>query len=198
MRWRFRGVRSQALRQGRARASFPDREVHVRVHVCRGAASGERGRRGVPSFATQVVSDSRDSTSLMGALSPRAPQNRRAVGRERRRVHRGGSGRRIIGAGQCRQRHRRGVAGLAASVAGCRYCIFRTDFDVRRKSNRAYLPGDQPILESFNGASKLGGRAPGIECGKSGHVFAPPGYTPPGGRNFVLTMRRLACAKGSR
>jgi dTDP-4-dehydrorhamnose reductase len=84
-----------------------------------------------------------------------------------------------------------GVLASAASAAGCRLLHLSTDFVFDGKSNRAYLPGDQPSPLSVYGVSKLGGERQVLNDAGSGIVLRTAWVYAAAGRNFALTMLRL-------
>jgi dTDP-4-dehydrorhamnose reductase len=84
-----------------------------------------------------------------------------------------------------------GVLAAAASGVGCRLLHLSTDFVFDGKSNRAYLPGDQPNPLSVYGASKLGGERQVLNGAGAGIVLRTAWVYAAAGRNFVLTMLRL-------
>jgi dTDP-4-dehydrorhamnose reductase len=84
-----------------------------------------------------------------------------------------------------------GVLAAAASAAGCRLLHLSTDFVFDGKSNRAYLPADQPNPLSVYGVSKLGGERQVLNGAPSGIVLRTAWVYAAAGRNFVLTMLRL-------
>jgi dTDP-4-dehydrorhamnose reductase len=84
-----------------------------------------------------------------------------------------------------------GVLAAAASAAGCRLLHLSTDFVFDGKSNRAYLPDDQPNPLSVYGVSKLGGERRVLNDAGSGVVLRTAWVYAAAGRNFALTMLRL-------
>jgi dTDP-4-dehydrorhamnose reductase len=84
-----------------------------------------------------------------------------------------------------------GVLASAASAAGCRLLHLSTDFVFDGKSNRAYLPDDQPSPLSVYGVSKLGGERQVLNDAGSGIVLRTAWVYAAAGRNFALTMLRL-------
>ncbi|GAC1303438.1 MAG: dTDP-4-dehydrorhamnose reductase [Steroidobacteraceae bacterium] len=85
-----------------------------------------------------------------------------------------------------------GVLAAAAPAAGCRLLHLSTDFVFDGKSNRAYLPADQPHPLSVYGASKLGGERQVLGgAGARGIVLRTAWVYAAAGRNFALTMLRL-------
>lgn len=84
-----------------------------------------------------------------------------------------------------------GVLASAASDAGCRFLHLSTDFVFDGKSNRAYLPGDEPHPLSVYGESKRGGELRVLNGEGSGIVLRTAWVYAAQGRNFVLTMLRL-------
>jgi dTDP-4-dehydrorhamnose reductase len=89
-----------------------------------------------------------------------------------------------------------GVLAAAASTAGCRLLHLSTDFVFDGKSNRAYLPADQPNPLSVYGVSKLGGERQVLNGAAGGIVLRTAWVYAAKGRNFVLTMLRLMREKG--
>jgi dTDP-4-dehydrorhamnose reductase len=84
-----------------------------------------------------------------------------------------------------------GVLAGTTSAAGCRLLHLSTDFVFDGKSNRAYLPADQPNPLSVYGVSKLGGERRVLTAAGSGIVLRTAWVYAAAGRNFVLTMLRL-------
>jgi dTDP-4-dehydrorhamnose reductase len=84
-----------------------------------------------------------------------------------------------------------GVLASAAAASGCRLLHLSTDFVFDGKSNRAYLPSDQPNPLSVYGASKLGGERRVLNGAAAGIVLRTAWVYAATGRNFVLTMLRL-------
>jgi dTDP-4-dehydrorhamnose reductase len=84
-----------------------------------------------------------------------------------------------------------GVLASAASAAGSRLLHLSTDFVFDGKSNRAYLPGDEPHPLSVYGVSKRSGELRVLNGAKSGIVLRTAWVYAAKGRNFVLTMLRL-------
>jgi dTDP-4-dehydrorhamnose reductase len=84
-----------------------------------------------------------------------------------------------------------GVLAAAASTAGCRLLHLSTDFVFDGKSNRAYLPTDQPSPLSVYGMSKVGGEHQVLNGAAGGIVLRTAWVYAAAGRNFVLTMLRL-------
>jgi dTDP-4-dehydrorhamnose reductase len=84
-----------------------------------------------------------------------------------------------------------GVLAAAATKAGCRLLHLSTDFVFDGKSNRAYLPDDQPNPLSVYGVSKLGGERHVLKAAEGGIVLRTAWVYAAAGRNFVLTMLRL-------
>jgi dTDP-4-dehydrorhamnose reductase len=73
---------------------------------------------------------------------------------------------------------------------GSRLLHLSTDFVFDGRSNRAYLPTDQPMPLSVYGASKLAGERH-VLIAPSGIVMRTSWIYAVSGRNFVLTMLRL-------
>jgi dTDP-4-dehydrorhamnose reductase len=84
-----------------------------------------------------------------------------------------------------------GVLASAASHAGCRLLHLSTDFVFDGKSNRAYLPSDEPHPLSVYGVSKRGGELRVLNGAGSDIVLRTAWVYAANGRNFVLTMLRL-------
>jgi dTDP-4-dehydrorhamnose reductase len=84
-----------------------------------------------------------------------------------------------------------GVLAAAASTSGCRLLHLSTDFVFDGKSNRAYLPTDQPNPLSVYGVSKLGGERHVLNDAGTGIVLRTAWVYAATGRNFVLTMLKL-------
>ena len=84
-----------------------------------------------------------------------------------------------------------GVLAAAASRARCRLLHLSTDFVFDGRSNRAYLPADQPNPLSVYGTSKLDGERHALTEAAGGLVLRTAWVYAAAGRNFVLTMLRL-------
>jgi dTDP-4-dehydrorhamnose reductase len=84
-----------------------------------------------------------------------------------------------------------GILADAATIVGCRLLHLSTDFVFDGKSNRAYLPSDEPAPLGVYGASKLAGERRALESGCRALVLRTAWVYAASGKNFVLTMLKL-------